>query len=171
MNVRVSMLYKVFAVGLLCMASTVSVAEELKVGAVSEAKILRDSAYAKAAQVKLEKEFSPKGKELDALFSQHKTNVEKYEKEAPTMSETQRSTRQRQLAEAERELQRRKRDFEEELNARRNEETQILYSRATKAIRQIAETEKYDLIFQEAAYINPRLDITDKVINLMNNTK
>jgi outer membrane protein len=39
--------------------------------------------------------------------------------------------------------------------------------RANKEIQKIAETEKFDLILQEAVYISPRLDITDKVIKAL----
>jgi outer membrane protein len=72
------------------------------------------------------------------------------------------------LAETERELQRKRRAFEEDLGARRAEETQNLIERVNRVIRQIAEAEKYDLIVQEAAYINPAIDITDKVLAALN---
>ena len=39
--------------------------------------------------------------------------------------------------------------------------------RANKAIKAIAEAEKFDVILQEAAYVAPRVDITDKVIKAM----
>ena len=35
-------------------------------------------------------------------------------------------------------------------------------------VKQVAEAEKYDLILQEAVYINPKHDITDKVIKALN---
>jgi outer membrane protein len=35
---------------------------------------------------------------------------------------------------------------------------------ANRVIRQIAEQEKYDIIFQDAVYANPRIDITERVI-------
>jgi outer membrane protein len=42
--------------------------------------------------------------------------------------------------------------------------------RANRIVRQLAESEKYDVILQEAVYINP-LDITDKVIKALNGGK
>jgi outer membrane protein len=100
-----------------------------------------------------------------------KTNSEKLEREAPTLSETQRVARQRQLSEQDREFQRKRREFQEDLNARKNEEFQLVLERANRVVRQVAESEKYDLVLQEAVYINPKHDITEKVIKAINGTK
>ena len=68
----------------------------------------------------------------------------------------------------ERDLQRRQREFREDLNQRRNEELAAVVERANRAIKQIAEAEKYDIIFQEAVYASPGIDITEKVIRALN---
>jgi hypothetical protein len=67
-----------------------------------------------------------------------------------------------------REFQRKRREFQEDLNARKNEELQQVLERANRVVKQVAEAEKYDLILQEAVYINPKHDITDKVIKALN---
>ena len=87
------------------------------------------------------------------------------------MSETQRTTRQRQLSDQDREFQRKRREFQEDLNARKNEELQQVLEKANKVVKQVAEAEKYDLILQEAVYINPKHDITEKVIKVINSGK
>ena len=87
------------------------------------------------------------------------------------IAEADRVRRQRELAETDRELQRRQREFREDLNQRRNEELQGLLERAQRLVRQIAEQEKYDLILQDAVYFSPRVDITDKVLRALNNGK
>jgi outer membrane protein len=97
-----------------------------------------------------------------------KTNSEKLEREAPTLSETQRVARQRQLSEQDREFQRKRREFQEDLNTRKNEELQLVIERANRVVRSLAEAEKYDLILQEAVYVNAKHDITDKVIKTLN---
>jgi outer membrane protein len=61
-------------------------------------------------------------------------------------------------------VQRLQREFREDLNLRKNEELAIVLERANKTIQTIAEAEKFDLILQEAVYRNPKIDITDKVI-------
>ena len=100
-----------------------------------------------------------------------KTNSEKLERDLPTLSETQRTTKQRQLADQDREFQRKRREFQEDLNARKNEELQMVLETANKVVKQVAEAEKYDLILQEAVYINPKHDITEKVIKAINTGK
>jgi len=100
-----------------------------------------------------------------------KTAVEKFEREAPTLSESQRALRQKQLGEQDRDFQRKRREFQEELNARKNEEFQQVLERANRVIKQVAEAEKYDLVLQEAVYINPKHDITDKVLKVINGSK
>ncbi len=152
-------------------ACTVALAQDLKIGFVSTERILRDSNAAKAAQTRLEQEFSRREREIDALGNQLRQATEKFEKDAPTLSESQRTARQRQLAELDRDFQRRRREFQEDLAQRRNEELQLVIERANRVIKQIAEAEKYDLILQEAVYIAPRHDITDKVISGLNNAK
>jgi outer membrane protein len=146
-------------------------AQDFRIGFISTDRIFREANTAKAAQTKLEQEFSRREKELMDLGNTLKTNSEKLEREAPTLSETQRVARQRQLSEQDREFQRKRREFQEDLNARKNEEFQLVLERANRVVRQVAEAEKYDLVLQEAVYINPKHDITEKVIKAINGTK
>ena len=146
-------------------------AQEFRIGFISTDRIFREANTAKAAQTKLEQEFSRREKELMDLGNTLKTNSEKLERDAPTLSEAQRVARQRQLSEQDREFQRKRREFQEDLNARKNEEFQLVLERANRVVRQVAEAEKYDLVLQEAVYINPKHDITEKVIKAINGTK
>ena len=160
-----------FLLGLLGACALVAHAQEFRVGFVNTDRIFREANTAKAAQAKLEQEFSRREKELMDLGNTLKTNSEKLERDAPTLSEAQRVARQRQLSEQDREFQRKRREFQEDLNARKNEEFQIVLERANRVVRQVAEAEKYDLVLQEAVYINPKHDITEKVIKAINGTK
>ena len=150
-------------------AGSVSVhAQDFKAGFVNTDRIFREASSAKAAQAKLEQEFSRREKELVELGNSIKAASEKYERDAPTLSESQRIARQKQLVEQDRELQRKRREFQEDLNARKNEELQQLLERANRIVKQVAEAEKLDAVFQEAVYINPKFDITEKVIRALN---
>lgn len=152
-----------------CLMLSASVqAQEFRIGFVSTDRIFKEAATAKAAQTKLEQEFSKREKELVDLGASLKTLADKFEREAPTLSESQRITRQKQLVDQDREFQRKRREFQEDLNARKNEELQQVLERANKVVKQVAETEKYDLILQEAVYVNPKHDITDKVLKVLN---
>ena len=143
-------------------------AQEFKVGIVNLDRIFREANSAKAAQTKLEQEFGKREKDLNDVATQLKTASDKFEREAPTLSETQRNTRQKQLVDQDRDFQRKRREFQEDLNARKNEELQQVIERANKVVKTLAEAEKYDLIVQEAVYVNPKHDITDKVLRLLN---
>jgi outer membrane protein len=146
-------------------------AQEFKVGFVNTDRIFREATTAKAAQAKLEQEFSRREKELTDLRASLNGLAEKFEREAPTLPESQRLARQKQLVDQDRDFQRKSREFQEDLNARKNEELQQVLERANRVVKQVAEAEKYDVVLQEAVYINPRHDITDKVIKALNATK
>ncbi|QIL80663.1 OmpH family outer membrane protein [Diaphorobacter sp. HDW4A] len=143
-------------------------AQEFKAGFVNTDRVFREANSAKAAQAKLEQEFSKREKELVDQGNSLKSVNDKFEREAPTMSESQRASRQRALADQDRDFQRKRREFQEDLSSRKSEELATVLERANKVVKQVAEAEKYDVILQEAVYINPKLDITDKVIKAMN---
>ena len=94
--------------------------------------------------------------------------ADKLERDSPTLSESQRAARQKQLVDQDRDFQRKRREFQEDLNARKNEELQLVLERANRVVKQVAEAEKYDLVLQDAVYINPKHDIPDKVIKALN---
>jgi outer membrane protein len=146
-------------------------AEEIRIGFINTDRIFKEANTAKQAQAKLEQEFSKRDKDLNDSGNALKSAVEKFEREAPTLSESQRLSRQKQLGEQDREFQRKRREFQEELNARKNEEFQLVLERANRVIKQVAEAEKYDLVLQEAVYISPKHDITDKVLKVINAAK
>ncbi len=143
-------------------------AQELRIGYVNSEKVLRDALPAQNAQKKLEAEFSKRERELNDAAAKLKAAADKLDKDGPTLSETEKTRRQRELVDADRDLQRKRREFQEDLNQRRNEELAAVVERANRVIRQIFETEKYDLILQDVVFASGRVDITDKVIKLLN---
>jgi outer membrane protein len=159
------------AVAAMLAAMPLAQAQELKIGVVNSDRILRDSQPARAAMQKLEGEFAKRDKDLQEMGARLKTSAERFEKDGPIMSETDRVRRQRELAEMDREFQRKQREFREDFNQRRNEELQALLERTNRIIRQIAEQEKFDLIIQEAVYFNPRIDMTERVLRALNSAK
>ena len=142
-----------------------------KIGVVQLERIVRDSAPAMRAQKKLEAEFARREAELRKTSEQLKRMQDELEKDGVTMSETQRRNKEREFGEQSRDFQRKQREYQEDVNVRRNEELAQVVEQANRIIRQIAESEKYDIIFQEAAYANPRIDITDKVIKALETSK
>jgi outer membrane protein len=132
---------------------------------------MKEATPAKKAQQKLEKEFEKRDLDLQRVAKQLQGMQESLEKNGMTMGEGERRNKEREFNELNRDLQRKQREFREDLNQRRNEELAGVLDRANKTIKQIAEAEKYDIIFQEAVYASPRIDITDKVIKALTEEK
>jgi len=101
-----------------------------------------------------------------------KATAEKLDRDAAVMPEAERIRKQRELADFDRDLQRKNRELNDDAAQRNAEERAKIAEKASVALRQIAEQRKIDVIFQESpAYLNPRLDITDEVIKALNNLK
>ena len=156
------------AAALLALAALGAQAQELKIGYVNADRVLRDATPAKAAQAKLEAEFGKREKELADMANKLKAAGEKLDKDAPTLAESERNRRQRELVEQNRDFDRKRREFQEDLTQRKNEELASVVERANKVMKQIFDSEKYDLIIQEAVFAGPKIDITDKVIKALN---
>ena len=158
--------YLCLSLGLLTVASVQ--AQALKIGYVNTERILRDSAPSKAADQKLQLEFSKRDKELQDMAARLKALGERIDREAAVMQESEKVRRQREFAELEKEFQRKQREFREDFNQRRNEELGQIVERANRVIKALAEAEKYDFIIQEAVFASPQVDITEKVLKSLN---
>lgn len=146
-------------------------ATELKLGYVNTQRIFRDAPAAVKAAKRLEGEFAKRDQDLQRQAKQLQTLQENLEKNSVTMSETERRNKEREFGELSRDFQRKQREFREDLNLRQNEENAAIIEKANKAIKQLAEAEKYDLILQDVVWVSPRLDVTDKVIKALSEGK
>jgi outer membrane protein len=142
-------------------------AQESKIAIFDSRRVMAESAPAKAAEAKIEQEFSKRDKELRDMAASLKSEAEKLDKDGPILKESERIARQRKLADMDQDWQRKNRTFREDLSQRKNEEIAVVTDKIIKAIKQIAETEKYDVVLQDAVYYNPRIDITDKVLKAL----
>ncbi|RTK98687.1 MAG: OmpH family outer membrane protein [Neisseriaceae bacterium] len=150
--------------GLLMLGSSQMALAELKVGFVNTERVFREAAPAQRALKALEKEFAPRAQELQALAKQIRETQADLDKNSMTMKETDRRAKERDIEAMNRDFQRRNREFREDQNMRSGQEMASIQERANKVIQQIADAEKYDLILQEAVFVSPRIDITDKVL-------
>lgn len=148
-----------------------AVAAEMKIGYVNTQRIFRDAPAAQKAAKKIESEFSKRDQDLQRMAKQLQSMQEGLEKNGVTMPESERRTKERELNDLSRDFQRKQREFREDLNLRQNEENAAIIEKANKAIKQIAESEKYDLIVQDVVWVSPKLDITDKVIKALSEGK
>ncbi len=145
--------------------------ETLKIGYVNTQRIFRDAPNAVKAAKRIEAEFSKRDQDLQRMAKQLQSMQESLEKNAMTMADSERRTKEKDLNEMSREFQRRQREFREDLNLRQNEENAAIIEKANKAIKQIAESEKYDLILQDVVWVSPKLDMTDKIIKALSEGK
>lgn len=164
----ISTLKRILAAAAVVAMPLMAQAQELKIGYVNSERVLRESAAARAAVAKLEAEFGKREKELNDQATRLKTASDKFEKDAPTLAESERNRRQRELVEQDRDLQRKRREFQEDLGQRRNEELSSIQERIGRVIRQIMEGEKYDLILVDVGFAGARVDITKKVMDALN---
>ena len=163
--------YAILAAVALSLGAAQIKAAELKIGFIDAERINRESAPAELASKRLEKEFAPRAQELQRREGQIKTLQGQVEKDAMTMSESDRRAKEQELSRMTLDFQRMQRSYSEDLNLRRNQELQSLFERANRVIKAIAESEKFDLILQEAVYRSPRLDITERVLKALASEK
>lgn len=138
-----------------------------RIGFIFTERLMTDSKMAKAADAKIESEFSKRQKANKDMLARLKTLSEKLDADAPALIEPERTRRYREVAELEKDVQRTQREFDEDLLQRKSEERAAIAQKAFKLIEQIAEQEHLDVVLQESAWSSPRIDITDKVIKLL----
>ncbi len=155
----------VLMMGLLALAPVMGA--DLKLGWINIERIFREAGPAQKATKKLEKEFDKRQGDIQKIGKQMSDLQSQLDKEGMTMTEADRARKERDLANLNRDFQRMQREFREDLNTRRNEEFASIQERANKVIREIAESEKYDLILTEAIYASPKIDITEKVLKAL----
>lgn len=161
------MLKKTIFAAVALLSFSAAVMADGKIGFVNSQRILNDAPQAMRAKKKIEKDFEKRDQDLQRIAKQLQAMQENLDKNTVTMAESERRTKEREFSDLNRDFQRKQREFREDLSQRQNEEMAAIFERVNKIIKQIAEAEKYDVIFQEAVYANPRIDITDKVIKAL----
>jgi outer membrane protein len=142
-------------------------AQDSRIAWLSTERIYNESKLAKLASEKLAAEFKSREKAVTELGARFKSTSEKLEKDLPSLAEPERTKRQREYFELDKELQRRQREFREDLNQRTNEERAVISDRTMKIIKQLAQVEGFDIVLQDAVWASSRIDITDKVLKAL----
>ena len=150
-----------------CSAAAQQAAPSVKVGFVNMERVMRDAVPAQRAQKSLEGEIQKRDLEMRRLTEQLKRLQAELDKMPATAGDSERRTKERSLADLGREFERKKVVYTEDLEARRNEAMGQVIEQANRAVRQVAEQGNFDIIFQEAAYMSQRIDITDQVIRAL----
>ena len=162
---------KAVLAGFVALSSVGALAQNLpgtRTGFVNIERLFTEANAAKVAQAKLQREFSAREKKVQDQGNALKKAVEQFQQESPKMTEANRAAKERQLMIQDNEFQKNRREFQEDLNSRKNDEMQAFIQKANRAVEEVAKKEQFDKIDQEAVYINPKIDITDKVLDFLN---
>ncbi len=138
-----------------------------RIGFVYTERLMTESKLAKAADAKIEAEFSKRQKSIQDTIARFKSMSDKFDSEAASLPEPERTRRAREVLDMEKDVQRTQREFREDLIQRKSEERATIAAKAYKLLEQIAEQEKLDIILQESIWVHSRIDLTDKVIKLL----
>ncbi len=145
-------------------------ADGTKIGVVDLQKIMQTSTQMKGIQEKLEKEFKPRRDKLVAMEDGLKKDMEKFKRDTAIMSQTQRKDLEKQIVGTQQQFEREGQQYQQELSTAHNEAMEEFYNKIRAAIAKVAESEKYDLVFQKdaAPFSVEKLDVTAKVMQEIN---
>ena len=135
-----------------------------RMGFVNTERIMSESPLAQRLQREIEAEFRSREQDITTRGERMKRMQEELERNGVTLSDAERQKRERELNEVERDVQRRQREFGEELQRRRSEASAQVVEKANGAIRRLADELKLDIIVQDAVFASPRIDITERLI-------
>ena len=141
------------------LAAGAATAADLRIGVVNMERILRESKTAIEASDRLNAEGQRRQEEIEGISRRFKARLERFEKDAPSMTETERVQERRSLAEMERDVTRRSREAREEVL--------LLQNRAGRVVQELAKKEKFDLVLYEFFYASDRVDLTSRVIEAL----
>lgn len=160
---KVWLLAAVAAAGLASGAA--SAQNNLKIGVVNLARLVEGAPAFQAAQKKLEEEFGPRQRDLQAMQTRLRGQQETFQRDAPVMGEEERLNLERQIRDGQRELQRTNSEMVEDFNLRQQEEMGKLQRDAIVMAQQYARDQKFDLVFADGVvFASTAVDITDAVL-------
>jgi outer membrane protein len=167
MSVQVS-LRKILIGTLVSVALSVPAMAELKIGVVDYARLLEQSPQAKALQDSLKNEFGPRYQQLLAQDKLLKDRADKLQKDGATMSQEQRDKEEKGIRDAARDLERKKSEWQDDSNTRRNEEMNKLQRSLVGEVRDYAKAQNFDIVIAEGViYATPTVDITPAVLQAL----
>lgn len=146
-------------------AATPAWSVDLKIGVVQYSRLMQESPQAKAAQDALRGEFAGKQKELQGQQAALKSKEESLQKDGATMTLEQRTKVEKDLRDGNRELQQKYQEYQDDFNARQNEELSKLQKALVEEVQSYAQGEKFDLVLADGViFASPSLDITPQVL-------
>ena len=92
--------------------------------------------------------------------------MEAFKRDTAVLSQSQRKDLEKKIVSEQQTFERNGQQYQQELSTANNEAMEEFYNKIRAAIAKVAETEKYDLVFQKdaAPFSVDRLDMTAKVM-------
>lgn len=147
----------------LLLTANVSFAD-LKIGFVNIPAVLEKAPQAEKAKKRLEKEFSPRDKQLVAQQKEIQNLEEKMARDSSVMGESERRNLEKDILNKKRDAKRAQQEFSEDFNLRRNDELGKLQRRIVEVIREIAKDQNFDLLLTDGViYASEQIDVTSQV--------
>jgi outer membrane protein len=142
---------------------------ESKIGYVNAVELVETAPQGKKALKELEGEFKGRERELIALRDDAVALEQSLSKNSLLLKDSEKSEKTKQLLELQRRLQREQRELNEDFNLRRNEELAKLQVIVTEAVINVAKQQNYDIVFQQAVWFKPSIDMTQAVLEYLEN--
>lgn len=142
-------------------------AADFKVGVVDSSDILSKCSEGKKVQDTLKRKSEELGKNLQRQEQEIGRAVEDFRKQAGVMKDEAKKKRQEELTKRANEFQRRVQDADKQMGILEQKEMEPLLKKLEKAVADVARENKIDLVLDRRRsgllYLNPSLDLTDKV--------
>ena len=140
-----------------------------KIGVVDPQRLLQESPQGKAVQDSMRAEFAPRERTLQAQAQAIKAKQDKLQKDGATMTDEQRVRAEKELRDGEREFERARGEFQDDITARRNEEMSRLQRTLGEEVRSYAKAQSFDVVLSGEAVIfaTPAYDITPAILTAL----
>jgi outer membrane protein len=165
----VSKLWLVAAAAVAAVASSAATAQNLKIGVINVARLIEQSPQSETVTKALQDEFGPRQREITAMQQKLRTDTETFQRDSPVMAEAERVNLERQIRDAQRELQRAENEYLEDLNLRRNEELGKLQREVLMKAQEYARAQRFDLLLadQSVIFASTAVDVTEAVLAML----
>ncbi len=157
------------ALGVLILMSGFAYAQgTTKLGVIDLQRVIRDSKAGKAAKSAFESEFQRKKQIIESKQSQLESLRRDFIQNAPVMNDTTRKQKAEQIDKLDKDLNRTRQDFRDDLQRKDLELTQQILQDLESILQNIGQTDGYTMIVEVTeggvVYANTAIDVTPKVI-------
>lgn len=162
-------LMRVFVL-ILGLSSFQAMAQDMKMATVDLQRIMQTSTQVQTIRQKLETEFKGRRDKLISMETELKKNMDTLKRDGAILSQSQKKDLEKKIMTAQRDFEHEGQQYQQELNTTHNEAMEAFFNQVKQAIEDYAKADSYDIIFQKdvAPYSSAKLDITDKVIQKIN---